>query len=75
MVQILFNFAFEPRHKTVGAPKLNVVPIDKPFGFLDCLRIVGADQRFKSVEMPIKADGVGAVFCQPDSPHCRMALS
>ena len=43
----------EPDNEARSAPKLNIVPIDKPLGFFDCFGIVRAAQRLNSNETKI----------------------
>jgi hypothetical protein len=58
----------QPDNEAVAAPKLSVVTVEQPFGLGNRLGVVGADQRFKSDKMPVASDGIGAVFCHPESP-------
>src|SRR4051812_4505585 len=55
------SLRFDPDHKSLAAPKLNVVVAHHALGLLDCLGIVAASERFKSNEMPVLAHRVRAV--------------
>jgi hypothetical protein len=55
-------------NETLAAPKLNIVPVNQTAGLLDCLCIVGANQRFESNEMPIVTNGVSPILCHPKVP-------
>jgi hypothetical protein len=69
---VLFLLMFEPDHKPLTAPKLNVVPVDKLPGFFDGFGIVRASQRLNSNEMPVGTDDVSAILLHPENPYCRM---
>jgi hypothetical protein len=58
----------KPDHHAFAAPKLNVVIDDKTPGLLDCLFVVGANQRLASDKMPVSHNGIRAIFCHPESP-------
>jgi hypothetical protein len=58
----------DPDDQALAAPKLNVVAVHQPLGFLDWLGIVAADQRLKAYEMPVASDGISPVFDHPESP-------
>src|SRR5258705_6616920 len=58
----------EPNDEPAAAPKLYVVTSDKALGPFDCLSIVGANPRVEPHEMPVKVNGIRAIFWHLQSP-------
>jgi hypothetical protein len=65
---LLRRLGAETPDESGTAPKLNVPPIQKPFGLLDCRMVVGTNKRLESCETPVVTDGVSAILCHPKSP-------
>jgi hypothetical protein len=57
--------ATEPDDEAVTAPKLNVVPIDKTFGFADCLDIISANQRLETYKVTVNPHTICPVLSHP----------
>jgi hypothetical protein len=62
------RLGFQPDHQAYTAPKLNSVIDDKAFRLLDCLGIVGANQRLEPYKMTVAPDGISPVLCHPVVP-------
>jgi hypothetical protein len=58
-------------YQAFPTPKLYIVNVDKALGLLDCLGIVGANQRLKSQEVPVVPDDVSPILCHPRVPTGR----
>lgn len=58
----LLCFAAQPDNEARAAPKLNVAAFYEALGVLDCLAIVSANQRLKSLEMAVSVDDICPVF-------------
>ena len=62
-----------PRDEAGATPKLDIATIDEALGLLDCIAIVGANQRLKSYEMPVVPNGIGPVFRH--APPSRFSMA
>jgi len=62
----------QPEDEAGSAPKLNVVPIDKTFGLVDCLGIVSAKQPLETHKVTVNPNGVRPVLCHPHLSNQRM---
>jgi hypothetical protein len=64
-------------NEAVSAPKLNIMPVEKTHGLVDCLGIVGKSQRFKRSYLqgqPIIEVGFCDDLFSPRSPELPTGL-
>ena len=62
-----FRLRRQSNDESVAAPKFNIVTIDEPLGLLDCFRVIGANQRQGTYEMPLATDR-REIACLTDGP-------
>jgi hypothetical protein len=61
----LLRRGLQSDNKAFPAPEFYIVNIDKALGLLDCLSIVGANQRFEPREVPVMSNEVSPILCHP----------
>jgi hypothetical protein len=58
----------KPTNEPRTVPNLDAMPINEAFRLLDCRRIVGANNRFESIEMSVAPDEVSPIVFHPKAP-------
>jgi hypothetical protein len=58
----------KPTNKPSTAPKLDAISVHKAFRLINCRRIVGTDDGFEAIEMPVAPDEVRPIFFHPKVP-------
>jgi hypothetical protein len=51
-----------------SAPKLDAVPVNEALRTLDCCPIIGTNNRFEAIEMPVAPDEVSPILFHPKAP-------
>lgn len=63
------SLTIQSHNEAVTAPKFNGMTIEKAFGLLDCVGVVGANQCLETYETPVVPNGIRRIFrhSTPDS--------